>query len=156
MQPSACVASAYVAAAGERACSSGARLPAPGVGQCGSSSVQNGRRAAAPHRWSARLHACPASNESARHVVIRLCFEGRGRGGRIAYARCNAARGRNVTAPCTLNMLAAAACARAPQRSRGEAASAPILGTPPSRYGHDLGGMDTARHSTSFRAARAS
>ena len=45
---------------------------------------------------------------------------------------------------------------RAPQRSRGEAASAPILGTPPSRYGHDLGGMDTARHSTSFRAARAS
>ena len=45
---------------------------------------------------------------------------------------------------------------RAPQRSRGEAASAPILGTPPSRYGHDLGGMDTARHSTSFRAATAS
>ena len=33
---------------------------------------------------------------------------------------------------------------RAPQRSRGEAASAPILGTPPSRYGHDLGGMDTS------------
>ena len=112
MQPSACVASAYVAAAGERACSSGARLPAPGVGQCGSSSVQNGRRAAAPHRWSARLHACPASNEGARHVVSRPCFGGRGRGGRIAYARCNAARGRNVTAPCTLNMLAAAACAR--------------------------------------------
>ena len=37
---------------------------------------------------------------------------------------------------------------RAPQRSRGEAASAPRLGTPPSRYDHDLGGMDTARHSS--------
>ena len=36
---------------------------------------------------------------------------------------------------------------RAPQRSWGEAASAPRLGTPPSRYDHDLGGMDTARHS---------
>jgi hypothetical protein len=35
--------------------------------------------------------------------------------------------------------------ARAPQRSRREAASAPRLGTPPSRYDHDLGGMDTAR-----------
>jgi hypothetical protein len=41
-------------------------------------------------------------------VVIRLCFGGRGRGGR-AYARCHAARAK-LTAPCTLNMLAAAAC----------------------------------------------
>ena len=112
MQPSACVASAYVAAAGERACSSGARLPAPGVGQCGSSSVQNGRRVAAPHRWSARLHACPASNEGARHVVSRPCFGGRGRGGRIAHARCDAARGRNSQLLARSNMLAAAACAR--------------------------------------------
>ncbi len=43
-------------------------------------------------------------------MVIRLCFGGRGHGGCIAYARCHAARAK-LTAPFTLNMLAAAACA---------------------------------------------
>ena len=42
---------------------------------------------------------------------------------------------------------------RAPQRSRGEAASAPILGTPPSRYGHDLWAGWT-RHSLRPRLRR--
>ena len=58
-------------------------------------------------------------------MVIRLCFGGRGHGGCIAYARCHAARAK-LTAPFTLNMLAAAACARAAAQQR---ASAPRLGS---------------------------
>ena len=45
-------------------------------------------------------------------MVIRLSFGGRGRGGRIAHARCDAARGRNSQLLARSNMLAAAACAR--------------------------------------------
>ena len=117
----------------------GGRAGVPAVRVCqrrawgsAAAAVCRRRRAAAPHRWSARLHACPASNEGARHVVIRLCFGGRGRGGRIAHARCDAARGRNsqLLARSTLKH-AGSSRVRAPQRSRGEAASAPELGTPP-------------------------
>ena len=97
----------------------GGRAGVPAVRVCqrrawgsAAAAVCRRRRAAAPHRWSARLHACPASNEGARHVVIRLCFGGRGRGGRIAHARCDAARGRNSQLLARSNMLAAAACAR--------------------------------------------
>ena len=79
-------------------------------------------------------------------MVIRLCFEGGGawRAYRACALRCRARA--KLTAPCTLKH-AGSSRVRAPQRSRGEAASAPRLGTPPSRYDHDLGGMDTARHS---------
>ena len=49
-------------------------------------------------------------------MVIRLCFGGRRRGGRIAYARSDAARGRNSQ---LLNMLAAAARARAAAQQEG-------------------------------------
>ena len=79
-------------------------------------------------------------------MVIRLCFGGRGRGGRIS--RMRAAMPRAGETHSSLHAQhAGSSHVRAPQRSRGEAASAPRLGTPPSRYDHDLGGMDTARHS---------
>ena len=47
-------------------------------------------------------------------MVIRLCFGGRGRGGRIAHARCDAARGRNS------QLLARSTCWQQPS-SRGRA-----------------------------------
>jgi hypothetical protein len=134
---------------------------------------QCGGRAAAPHRWSARLmlvlravkeqgmwlsrqrrtharrgpsplvctsYACPASSDGARHVVIRLWFGERGRGGRMRAAM---PRGRNS------QLNARSTCwqqprARAPQRSRGQAHRDLALGTPPSRCDHDLGGKGTA------------
>ena len=150
---SACVASACVAAAGERACqrcaSASAGRGAVRQQQCAEGDVQQ--------RLTVGLHAFMLVLRAMKERGMWLAGRALGGGDVAGVSRMRAAMPRAGETHSSLHAQhAGSSRVRAPQRSRGEAASAPILGTPPSRYGHDLGGMDTARHSTSFRAARAS
>ena len=140
----------------------GGRAGVPAVRVCqrrawGSAAAAVCRTGGVQQRLTVGLHAFMLVLRAMKERGMWLAGRALGGGDVAGVSRMRAAMPRAGETHSSLHAQhAGSSRVRAPQRSRGEAASAPILGTPPSRYGHDLGGMDTARHSTSFRAARAS